>query len=206
MKSTAKQLVREISEGEPDEYYPRFIAIVILALGFLLTSFSSDAQQVEKVPRIGILETGSPTTPNFEAFRQGLRDLGYVEGQNIMLEHRYLINHCQQEQAAEPGNRRFPPEPVEFLRHHVGFFLLFDPVKPAAVNHPDFFFIRGSRGFFYSAFEFNKAAIQPGEKISGAHPHDPRKNMHPAENQFCPLIEVKVHAGSGYKFAGSVLI
>jgi putative ABC transport system substrate-binding protein len=89
MKSTAKQLVREISEGEPDEYYPRFIAIVILALGFLLTSFSSDAQQVEKVPRIGILETGSPTTPNFEAFRQGLRDLGYVEGQNIMLEHRY---------------------------------------------------------------------------------------------------------------------
>ena len=65
------------------------VASVMLVFGLFLTSFWSEAQQAEKVPRIGILETGSPATPNFEAFRQGLRDLGYVEGQNIILEHRY---------------------------------------------------------------------------------------------------------------------
>jgi putative tryptophan/tyrosine transport system substrate-binding protein len=43
------------------------------------------------VPRIGILETGSPSspTPSQAAFRQGLRDLGYVEAKNILLEYRY---------------------------------------------------------------------------------------------------------------------
>lgn len=65
--------------------------IVTLTLALFLAPFSSEAQQAEKVPRIGILETGSPSspTPSQEAFRQGLRDLGYVEGKNIRLEPRY---------------------------------------------------------------------------------------------------------------------
>ncbi len=48
----------------------------------------ADAQQAAKVPRIGILPPGPiHLRPHFlEAFRQGLRELGYVEGQNIMLE------------------------------------------------------------------------------------------------------------------------
>jgi putative tryptophan/tyrosine transport system substrate-binding protein len=42
------------------------------------------------VPRLGVLLFGRPDTdPNFGAFRRGLRDLGYVEGQNIVIEHRY---------------------------------------------------------------------------------------------------------------------
>jgi putative ABC transport system substrate-binding protein len=42
------------------------------------------------VPRVGVLLFGRPDTdPNFGAFRRGLRDLGYVEGQNIVIEHRY---------------------------------------------------------------------------------------------------------------------
>ena len=43
-----------------------------------------------KIPTVGLLRLGVPdlTTPAFVAFRQGLRDLGYAEGQNIVLEYR----------------------------------------------------------------------------------------------------------------------
>jgi len=47
------------------------------------------AQQAKKIPRIGILAPGTPPRPSVEAFRQGLRDLGYVEGQTIALEYRW---------------------------------------------------------------------------------------------------------------------
>jgi putative tryptophan/tyrosine transport system substrate-binding protein len=43
------------------------------------------AQQLAKIPRIGILDDA----PMWQAFRQALRDLGYVEGQNIAYEYRY---------------------------------------------------------------------------------------------------------------------
>ena len=53
----------------------------------------AQAQQAKKVPRIGFVSgVGDPTTPGFqvEAFRQGLRDLGYIEGKNILVEYRYV--------------------------------------------------------------------------------------------------------------------
>jgi ABC-type uncharacterized transport system substrate-binding protein len=52
---------------------------------------AAEAQQTGKVARIGFLSPASSTTaPHVvEAFRQGLRDLGYVEGQNIVVEYRY---------------------------------------------------------------------------------------------------------------------
>ena len=46
------------------------------------------AQQPEKVPRIGYLSPSSSLTSD-EAFRQGLRELGYVEGKNIVIEYRF---------------------------------------------------------------------------------------------------------------------
>jgi putative ABC transport system substrate-binding protein len=56
-----------------------------------LTNLSFAQPQPAKIPRIGYLSSGSPSTnPDFrEAFRQGLRDLGYVEGKNIMIEYRW---------------------------------------------------------------------------------------------------------------------
>ena len=61
-----------------------------LALGaiFLALSFPAQAQQPKKVPRIGVLRPGLDAAPSYEAFRQGLRELGYVEGQNVVLELR----------------------------------------------------------------------------------------------------------------------
>jgi putative ABC transport system substrate-binding protein len=53
----------------------------------------AEAQQANKVPRIGFLSvSGDPKTPGpwVEAFRQGLRDLGYVEGKNILVDYRYI--------------------------------------------------------------------------------------------------------------------
>jgi putative ABC transport system substrate-binding protein len=64
--------------------------IVTLALGLLVASLASEAQQSAPIPRIGYLLDTSPTVlaARIEAFRQGLRDLGYVEGENIVIEWR----------------------------------------------------------------------------------------------------------------------
>jgi putative ABC transport system substrate-binding protein len=66
-----------------------FAPLLALALVVFAIPRASDAQQPGKIPRIGILSgASSSSTPMFEAFREGLRDHGYVEGQNIVLEFR----------------------------------------------------------------------------------------------------------------------
>jgi putative ABC transport system substrate-binding protein len=67
----------------------RKLQCLVLATLFLATSSPSLAQQPKKMPRIGFLFIGSKDQPHLEAFRQGLRDLGYVEGKNISIEYRY---------------------------------------------------------------------------------------------------------------------
>jgi len=70
----------------------RSIPVCLLLTILLLTSFRAEAQQPTKIPRIGYVATsGDVNNPGsiVEAFRQGLRDLGYVEGKNITVEYRY---------------------------------------------------------------------------------------------------------------------
>jgi putative ABC transport system substrate-binding protein len=56
----------------------------------LAVPLAAQAQQAEKVSRIGFLFYGAPgPSPELDAFRQGLRDLGYIEGQNITIEYRF---------------------------------------------------------------------------------------------------------------------
>ena len=68
-----------------------YIASLTLAFMFLGLSIPAQAQPAKKVFRIGLLSgnRSSPKPPNIESFRQGLRDLGYVEGQNISVEYRF---------------------------------------------------------------------------------------------------------------------
>jgi len=65
----------------------------ILSILFLvvLLAAAAEAQQPTKVPRIGYLAAASPSAnvARYDAFRQGLRELGYVEGKNIVIESRY---------------------------------------------------------------------------------------------------------------------
>lgn len=75
---------------------------------YLLTpAVTVDAQQPARVFRIGILGTYPPTTPEFahlwEAFVQGLRDLGYIESQNLVVERRFMEGKAERlaELAAE---------------------------------------------------------------------------------------------------------
>jgi putative ABC transport system substrate-binding protein len=63
----------------------KLVGIVALAVAFAMCEAVVEAQQAKKVQRIGFL--GSGTLGQFVAFRQGLRDLGYVDGKNITIEY-----------------------------------------------------------------------------------------------------------------------
>jgi putative tryptophan/tyrosine transport system substrate-binding protein len=67
----------------------KFVGLTLCAMLFAL-SFPAWAQQPKKVPRIGLLAPFSSSDgPRRDAFLQGLRELGYVEGKNIAIEYRY---------------------------------------------------------------------------------------------------------------------
>jgi ABC-type uncharacterized transport system substrate-binding protein len=88
---------------------PATAVVLLLLSGFLGTA----AAQPEKVPRVGYLISGSHSDPQrqrlLEAFRQGLRELGYVEGQNIAIESRW----------AEGKDDRFPALAADLVRSKV---------------------------------------------------------------------------------------
>jgi putative ABC transport system substrate-binding protein len=68
----------------------KFIWLALCALLFAL-SFPAHAQEPKKVPLIGYLGSGSAHSgkDNLEVFKQGLRDLGYIEGKNVAIEPRF---------------------------------------------------------------------------------------------------------------------
>ena len=63
--------------------------IVTLILGILVAPLSVDAQRAPSLYRIGYLSPDSGPSLHSEAFRQGLRDLGWVEGRDIVIEYRW---------------------------------------------------------------------------------------------------------------------
>jgi putative tryptophan/tyrosine transport system substrate-binding protein len=102
--------------------------LVILAINFLVAPLAAEAQSPAKVPRIGRLSLGSSSsgpTPLRDAFRQGLRDLGWVEGQNIAIESRY----------AEGKPDRLPDLAAELVRLKVDVILVVNPLAAQAAKH-----------------------------------------------------------------------
>ena len=67
------------------------ITRLALAAIVLFLHFPAEAQQPARIPRIGLLVPASASFMSawVEAFRRRLRELGYVEGQNIVIEYRY---------------------------------------------------------------------------------------------------------------------
>jgi putative ABC transport system substrate-binding protein len=85
------------------------------AMLLALCSFA-EAQQTAKVPRVGYFSGGTDPSASglsFEAFRQALKDLGYIEGKNILFENRY----------AEGNRERIPSLVAELLQLKVDVFL-----------------------------------------------------------------------------------
>src|SRR6266478_7288932 len=97
------------------------VAVVLLALGV-----TAEAQQPKKVPRIGHLNTAtlSAIAERIEAFRQGLRELGYVEGKNIVIEWRY----------AEGKLDRLPALAAELVRLKVDVIVTSGPTVTRAAK------------------------------------------------------------------------
>src|SRR5688572_3102894 len=71
------------------------------ALALVLGSGAATAQSPAKLPRLGVM--GTAPSPAFEAFQRGLRDLGWVEGRNLIIEWRYAGDRPERyaQQAAE---------------------------------------------------------------------------------------------------------
>jgi putative ABC transport system substrate-binding protein len=68
---------------------PLLHALSLIGAMLFALCVSAEAQQAKKVPRIGYLNPRSGPGTREEAFRQGLRELGYVEGKNIIIEYRW---------------------------------------------------------------------------------------------------------------------
>jgi ABC-type uncharacterized transport system substrate-binding protein len=92
--------------------------ITVLTLSAMLFALSlpAHAQQPKKVPRIGYLSGTDPASDSTraETIRRGLRDLGYIEGQNIAIEYRY----------AEEKRDRFPELAAELVRLKVDIIVV----------------------------------------------------------------------------------
>ena len=71
------------------EFKNKSLLCLALCAWLSVVCFSAAAQQPTKIPRIGYQSASSSGENNEEAFRQGLRELGYVEGQNIVIEWRF---------------------------------------------------------------------------------------------------------------------
>src|SRR5262245_32217118 len=64
---------------------------VVLAVSLILASLGAEAQHPDKAARVGVLWPGPsvPTSPRMESLRLGLRESGYIEGQNLAIELRF---------------------------------------------------------------------------------------------------------------------
>ena len=67
----------------------RFACSIAVVLVGLFNPIPAEAEQTAKIARIGWLGDDPDTTHFREAFREGLRDLGYIEGRNIVIEYRF---------------------------------------------------------------------------------------------------------------------
>jgi putative ABC transport system substrate-binding protein len=95
--------------------------VATLAVAILVAPLATHAQPAGKVYRIGFLRESQPPTAWVEAFQQGLRDRGYVEGQNVVVEFRVTDGSPEQ----------LPQLAEELVRSRVDILMV--PNMPAAL-------------------------------------------------------------------------
>jgi len=101
------------------------VLMLAFALSIFVAPLAVNAQPPTQVPRIGYLKGGMGNTGTFEAFQQGLRDHGYVEGQNIVIEYR----------AAEGRGERLPELAADLVRLRVEVIVTSGPQPIQVVTH-----------------------------------------------------------------------
>jgi putative tryptophan/tyrosine transport system substrate-binding protein len=133
---------------------------ILLVLSILAASLAATAQPAVHVPRIGLLHSGSPATSqsHSDAFRQGLRDLGYLEGQNIVLEDRW----------AGGNPERLPALAAELVRLPVDVIVTGGTVGVQAAKHATTTIpiVAGGAGDLVGSGLVASLA-RPGENITG---------------------------------------
>src|SRR5262245_42339058 len=104
----------------------RKVSCLALCAMLLALCSSAEAQQPEAIPRLGILipSSASLLSARVEAFRQRLRELGYVEGKNIFIEYRY----------AEGKPERVPDLAAELVRLKVDVIVTAGPMTTLAAK------------------------------------------------------------------------
>ena len=73
-----------------------FVIVLMLVLAVLVGPFTAEAQPAGRLPRVGVIWETSTTPSPATGFRQGLRELGYTEGQNIVVEDRHAAGRLDQ--------------------------------------------------------------------------------------------------------------
>ena len=102
--------------------------MLTLALSLFVTARIAEAQQAPNVYRVGFLSPGFPRPahdPPVDAFRQGLRELGYVEGQNLVIAYR----------GAEGQDERLPALAAELVGLPVAVIVAVGPTATRAAQH-----------------------------------------------------------------------
>jgi ABC-type uncharacterized transport system substrate-binding protein len=143
---------------------PSILVVVVL----VAVAVMAEAQQPKKVYRIGYLSTGDPTSESSrsEAIRLALRELGYIDGQNIAIEYRY----------AEGKRDRFPDLAAELVRHKVdiivaaGGDLLVRPIKNATKTIP---IVMAGAGLDPVEAGLVESLARPGGNVTGITLLDP---------------------------------
>jgi putative ABC transport system substrate-binding protein len=155
--------------------FTRVMTVFILALAVVLAP--AQAQQPAKVPRVGFLAPQGRSLPLFDAFRQGLADLGYVEGRNVVIEPRF----------AEGQYERFPDLFAELVRLKVDVLAVTGAVtaraaKKAVIDIPIVFAVVVDP----VADNVVPSLERPGGNLTGVTSFDPQQ----ATKQFELLREV----------------
>ena len=95
-----------------------------LALSFIVASASAWAQQPKAIPIVGLMSfVAASDDPAYDAFRQGLRELGYLEGRNVRIEFRNALGHAD----------RLPGLAEELVRLKPDVIVLGNPIAARAV-------------------------------------------------------------------------